>query len=69
MRKKQIHSPDHYTRGRQYEPLEVIIDWKLNYLLGNVVKYIARYGRKPYTKPKEDLQKALFYLQKEIDKT
>jgi hypothetical protein len=32
-----------------------------------VIKYLARAGKKTYTK-KEDLQKALVYLQRRIDK-
>jgi hypothetical protein len=59
---------DHYTKGRQYEPLAVILDWKLPYCLGNVLKYIARYNRKPCEDPKEDLFKALDYLKREIER-
>ena len=65
---KKTYCHDHYTKGRQYEPLAVILDWKLPYCLGNVVKYIARYGRKPCEDPKEDLFKALDYLKREIER-
>lgn len=65
---RQVQAPDHYVKGRHYEPVHVINDWDLNFNLGNVVKYIARYQRKPSDNPKLDLQKALFYLTYELEK-
>lgn len=59
-----IHSPKHYTSGK-YEVIDVIEDWDLNFRLANTVKYIARHKHKG--KPLEDLKKALWYLQREID--
>jgi hypothetical protein len=56
---------DHY-RKTQIETICVIEDWSLNFNLGNVVKYIARHKYKG--KPVEDLKKALWYLQRELDK-
>jgi len=41
-----VSNPEHYTAGRQHEPLDVVEDWCLDYHLGNVVKYISRAGRK-----------------------
>ena len=41
-----VSNPSHYTSGRKYEPRKVIMDWDLNFYLGNVVKYISRAGRK-----------------------
>jgi hypothetical protein len=38
---------------------------QLNFNLGNVVKYVARAGRKTCD-PKEDLKKAQWYLIREI---
>ena len=65
-----INHPNHYVKGRKYEPLHVIEDWGLiyNYYLANAVKYIARYGRKDVEDPKDDLRKAVFYLQRAIDR-
>lgn len=60
-------SPDHYKAGRKYEPIDVIHDWGLNYNLGCAVKYISRNGRKPEEEPIEGLEKAVFYLNKEIE--
>lgn len=59
-----INNPSHYCEGRTYEPIAVIKDWKLNFNLGNVVKYISRAGRKGNVL--EDLRKAKFYLDWEI---
>jgi hypothetical protein len=56
--------PEHYKVGR-YEPKDVIRDWDLNFNKGNAIKYIARAGRK--NDEIEDLQKAIQYLQFEID--
>lgn len=62
-----VNHPSHYVDGRQYEPLNVIADWELNYRLGSALKYISRAGRKDPTKTVEDLQKAVFYLNREIE--
>lgn len=57
--------PKHYV-NRKYEPLKVIEDWELGFHLGNVLKYLARADLKG--KPIEDLEKAEFYLCREINK-
>jgi len=54
--------PPHYTELSP-QPIEVIEAWNLNFRLGNVIKYIARHKRKGQV---EDLQKALWYLEREI---
>ena len=61
-----VPHPAHYTEGRQYEPIEVINDWQLNFNLGNVIKYVSRAGRKGSRI--EDLQKAQFYLNHELQR-
>ena len=60
-----VSNPSHYTEGREHEPIEVIEDWKLGFCLGNAVKYISRAGRK--NDAIEDLEKAVWYLQHEIE--
>lgn len=62
-----ISKPAHYAEGRQYETIDVIEDWKLSYRLGNAVKYISRAGRKDASKTVEDLQKAVWYIEREIE--
>lgn len=59
-----INSPKHYTAGK-FEVIDVIEDWDLNFRLANAIKYIARHKHKG--KPLEDLEKALWYLQREVD--
>ena len=58
-----VNAPEHYTR-LDPEPIDVIEDWGLSYYLGNAVKYISRAGYKGDAR--EDLSKAVFYLQREI---
>ena len=52
----------HYVTGG-IEAIEVIEEFKLNYRLGNVIKYILRHQSKDGRK---DLCKALNYLYREI---
>ena len=59
-----VEHPSHYAEGRKYEPIDVINDWRLNFNLGNTIKYISRAGRK--NNIIEDLKKAKFYLDYEI---
>jgi hypothetical protein len=61
-----INSPPHYAFARDQEPIKVIRAWGLGFALGNVVKYIARAGRKDQEKRIEDLKKARWYLDDEI---
>jgi len=63
----EIAAPPHYVDGRKYEPKDVIRDWKLNFNLGNVVKYISRNGRKQGEDAVKDLRKARQYLDFEIE--
>lgn len=64
--KETVNHPDHYLGDRQFEPIDVINDWNLNFQTGNAVKYISRVGRKG--KDIEDLEKAIWYLQYEVKK-
>lgn len=58
-----VEHPTHYNQGL-YEVIDVINDWKLNFNLGNAIKYIARADYK--NNAIEDLEKAIFYLKYEI---
>ena len=62
-----IEKPEHYCKGRKYEPKDVIRDWDLNFNLGNVDKYISRNGRKAGETVLKDLLKAKQYLDFEIE--
>lgn len=61
--KEMINHPSHYNKGK-FEAIDVIEDWKLNFNLGNTVKYISRAGHKDNII--QDLKKALWYLDREI---
>jgi hypothetical protein len=56
----------HY-RKLSPEPIDVIEAWELNFRLANVIKYVARHGRKPGADAVEDLVKARSYLTREIN--
>jgi len=60
-----VNHPLHYTFGK-YEVIDVIEDWGMGYHLGTAIKYIARAGKKNPDKYKEDLQKAIWFLQRAI---
>ena len=60
-----INSPSHYTDGG-IETIDFIEAKGLNYHLGNVVKYVSRAGKKDPAKKLEDLEKARWYLEREI---
>lgn len=59
----KINHPRHYTIGK-YEVIDIIEDWNLSYLEGNVVKYIARAKHKG--DELNDLMKARWYLDRRI---
>lgn len=59
-----IH-PSHYNGGK-IEVIDAIEDWKLGFNDGNAVKYIARHRMK--NSPQADLEKALWYVARELMK-
>lgn len=54
----------HYDSGKEYDLIDVCKDYSLNFNRGNVMKYVARAGKKD--DELQDLRKALDYLQREI---
>ena len=63
--KDMVRNPTHY-QGITLETIDVIEDFKLNFNLGNSIKYILRCGKKDINKSVEDLKKAIWYLDREI---
>lgn len=61
-----VNHPLHYTVNG-IEVIDVIEGYKLNYRLGNVVKYVLRSDLKGNRL--QDLKKALWYLQREIEQS
>ena len=60
-----VNSPAHYTMG-DIEVIDAIEDWQLGFNLGSAVKYIARAGKKDPAKLSEDLEKARWYIAREL---
>lgn len=61
-----VNRPTHYTSG-PIEVIDAIESWELGFHLGNVVKYVARAGKKDPAKITEDLLKARWYLDRKIE--
>ena len=60
-----VNHPGHYNTGT-VEVIDAIEDWDLGFNTGNAVKYVARAKHKG--KEVEDLQKAAWYINREIDR-
>lgn len=61
-----INHPAHYTVGR-YETIDGIEHFQLGYHNGNAFKYISRAGKKSKETEIQDLEKALWYIQRDHD--
>jgi hypothetical protein len=62
-----VDHPAHYNQGG-IEVIDFIEAYTLPYHLGNAVKYIARAGLKNPDTYLEDLKKAKWYLEREINR-
>lgn len=62
-----VNHPGHYNQGK-IECIDYILDKEMNFCRGNAVKYITRAGLKDSDKEIEDLEKAIFYLNQEIER-
>ena len=63
--REMVNHPDHY-QGNKFEVIDVIEDYDLGFSLGNAIKYILRADNKGNRK--QDLKKAIWYIQREIDR-
>lgn len=54
----------HYKAKTQ--PIELIEAFELNFSRGNIIKLISRAGKKENESELKDLEKALWYLEREI---
>lgn len=64
-----VNHPTHYGGAdNPYEAIKVIDAWELGFCLGNTVKYISRAGKKNPAAELEDLKKARWYLDHEIER-
>lgn len=55
----------HYDSSNDYDIIDVIRDYNLNFCRGNIIKYVARAGKKQ--DELLDLIKAQDYLNREIE--
>jgi len=62
-----VNHPTHYADGK-IEVIDYIDDKGLGFCLGNAVKYISRAGKKDPNKIIEDLRKAIWYINHEIER-
>jgi len=60
-----VNNPLHYKSGG-IECIDVIEAFNLNFNLGNAIKYILRAGRKNDKTKTQDLEKAAWYLNRQI---
>ncbi len=67
VKKEAVNHPEHYSPGT-YEVINIIEHYDLGFSLGNAVKYILRAGVKDKNKYIEDLEKAIWYINREIIK-
>jgi hypothetical protein len=64
--KEMVNHPEHYGGDNALEVIKIIVYYKLGFSLGNAIKYILRAEKKG--NKLEDLKKAAWYLQHEINK-
>lgn len=63
-----VSNPDHYAKGWSNGAEVIDLAEHLSFCAGNVVKYVCRAGRKDPDKHVEDLEKARWYIDREIER-
>lgn len=58
-------TPSHYN-STKITTFDVVNDWSLDFYLGNAIKYIQRAGKKDGNSEKQDLLKAIKYIEERI---
>lgn len=61
-----VSHPSHYAEGWSNGAEVIDLTEHLSFCAGNVVKYVCRAGRKDPDKYVEDLEKARWYIDREI---
>ena len=54
----------YYENGKDYDVIDIINDYQLNFCRGNILKYVIRAGKK--RDELQDLLKAKDYIEREI---
>lgn len=66
---ERVNHPAHYGgEDNPFEPIKIIEHYDLGFATGNALKYLLRAGRKPGETYADDLKKAAFYLNREIER-
>lgn len=65
VKRDTVTNPNHYTRLNP-QPVQVSVNWNLNYLRATALKYLARAGNKEGVDEIEDLRKAISFIEREI---
>ena len=63
-----VNHPSHYSKGIEVIDFVESKGWGEGFNRGNAVKYICRAGLKDKNKEIEDLRKAAFYINREIER-
>jgi hypothetical protein len=65
--KEMVNHPSHYGGSEYiYEAIKIIESLELDFHTGNALKYLVRAGKKDPNKELEDLNKAVWYLERKI---
>lgn len=62
-----VNHPAHYAAGWSNSAEVIDITEHLSFCRGNAIKYLARAGRKDPATELEDLRKAAWYVEREIE--
>jgi len=60
--------PDHYKLPNGLQVIDLIEDWGLGFHAGNALKYMMRAGKKDGNSAEQDIDKAIWYLQRLVEK-
>jgi len=64
---EMVNHPAHYGGADDpFEPIKIIEALGLGFHTGNALKYLLRAGRKPGQEYRRDLEKAIWYLNREL---
>lgn len=66
--REAVNHPSHYHAASGLEVIDVIEAWALNFNRGNALKYLARAGHKDPSTERQDLEKALWYIERELER-
>jgi hypothetical protein len=63
---EKVNHPSHYQHPTGVEAIDIIEYYNFN--IGNAIKYLWRAGLKPTEPIKDDLKKAKWYIERELER-